>query len=124
VHAVSAALRPGGAFAFDVHTPARRRVADGHLSVDRSAGGFWRPHPHLVIETTYRSEGQLDLDQHTIVDEDGITTYRIWDRRYSTRQLQLVLARHRMPVVHRWSDLTGLPWSRRSPTVAVAAVVD
>jgi SAM-dependent methyltransferase len=122
--AVAAALRPGGVFAFDVYTPAWRRVADGHVSVDVSGGGFWRPHPHLVIETTYRFDGRLDLDQHTIVDDDGITTYRVWDRAYSTRAIRRVLAPHGMRLASRWADLTGTPWQPRSPTIAVAAVVE
>lgn len=43
--AVYGALRPGGAFAFDVNTPVRRRVADGRIEVTRSSGGFWRRGP-------------------------------------------------------------------------------
>ena len=121
--AVAAALRPGGAFAFDVYTPAKRRVVDGHISVERSAGGFWRPHSHVVIETTYRYDGHLDLEQHTVVDNDRITTYRVWDRAYTFTEMQRLLARHGMRIPHRWSDLTSRPWRRGSPTLAVAAVV-
>jgi SAM-dependent methyltransferase len=56
------ALRPGGVFVFDVHAPSRQRVADSAVRVERADGGFWRPGPHLVIETTYRYGEGLDHD--------------------------------------------------------------
>jgi len=120
--AVHAALRPGGTFAFDVKTPARTRVSDGHIGVSWQDAGFWRPSPHLLIETSYRYDGDLDLDQHAVVDGDGITTYRIWDRAYSLTALRSLLVRHGLHPTAHWENLTGRKWHRRSPTVAIAAV--
>jgi SAM-dependent methyltransferase len=120
--AVRASLRPGGAFAFDVKTPARTRVRDSHLEVSRQGAGFWRPTPHLLIETSYRYDGHLDLEQHTVVGGDGVTTYRVWDRAYPVTALRRLLARRGLHPVARWEDLTGSEWlPRRSPTVAMAA---
>jgi len=120
--AVRAALRPSGVFAFDVHAPARPRVPDGRVLVERSDGGFWRPGPHLVIETTYRYDANVDLNQHAIIDDDGrITTYRVWDRAYSVGELRSLLARHGLRVEAVWSDLEGSPWRRSSPALGVVA---
>lgn len=119
--AVHASLRPGGTFAFDVKTPARTRVRDEQIGVSWQDAGFWRPDPHLLVETSYRYDGDLDLEQHTVVVGDGITTYRVWDRAYSIAALRGLLARHDLDAVARWEDLTGATWRRRSPTVAVVA---
>jgi len=120
--AVRTALRPGGSFVFDVKTPARPRVRDGHIEVSRQGAGFWSPGPHLLIETSYRYEGHLDLEQHTVVVGDAVTTYRVWDRAYSLTALRGLLARRGLRPISRWEDLTGSEWRRRSPTVAIAAI--
>jgi SAM-dependent methyltransferase len=119
--AVRAALRPGGAFAFDVHAPARRRPTDGGIEVWRSEGGFWRPGPHLVVETTYRYGADLDLAQHAVIEADRVTTYRVWDRAYTLADLRKLLRRHGLVVEHAWEDLAGTPRRRSSPTLGVMA---
>lgn len=119
---VRASLRPGGAFAFDVHAPPRPRPPDGGVTVHHSQGGFWRPAEHLVIDTTFRYGRDLDLAQTAVVDTDGtITVYRVWDRAYGLRDLRRLLRRHGLVVDRAWSDLAGEPWRRGSPTLAVAA---
>jgi SAM-dependent methyltransferase len=118
---VRVALRPGGLFAFDVHAPARERVTDAAITVQRSEGGFWRPGPHLVLETSYRYEDSLDLNQYAIVEAGSITTYRVWDRAYSLTQLRALLRRHGFAIEAAWSDLAGAPFRRSSETVGVVA---
>jgi SAM-dependent methyltransferase len=119
--AVRNALRPGGAFAFDVHALARPRVPDGAISVVRSDGGFWRGGPHLVVETTYRDGDDVDLNQYAVVDADGITVYRVWDRAWSVTALRVRLRRHGLRIDEVWSDLEGTPWRRSSPTLGILA---
>ncbi|HYO41760.1 MAG TPA: class I SAM-dependent methyltransferase [Candidatus Limnocylindrales bacterium] len=119
--AVRGALRPGGAFVFDVHALARPRPADASIEVQRSDGGFWRPGPHLVVETRYRYGEDLDLAQHAVIDGASITTYRVWDRAYSVTGLRTLLARHGLRVEAVWSDLAGAPHRRSSPTLGVLA---
>lgn len=119
--AVRAALRPGSRFAFDVHAPARRRVTDAAITVERSRGGFWRPGPHLVVETTYRYGEDLDLNQYAVLEGDSVTAYRVWDHAYSAAQLRALLKRHGFVVEASWSDLAGAPCRRSSPTIGVVA---
>jgi SAM-dependent methyltransferase len=119
--AVRLALRPHGLFAFDVHGPSRERVADAAISVRQADGGFWRPGPHLVLETTYRYGDDLDLDQYAIVAGESITTYRVWDRAYAVAHLRALLRRHGFAIDDVWSDLAGVPRRRSSPTLGVVA---
>jgi SAM-dependent methyltransferase len=118
---VRSSLRPGGAFAFDVNAMPRARPADAAITVERSDGGFWRPGPHLVIETTYRYGPDVDLAQYAVVDEGGLTVYRVWDRAWTLTDLRARLGRHGLRVEERWSDLAGTPWRRSSPTLGVLA---
>jgi SAM-dependent methyltransferase len=119
---VHAALRPGGAFAFDVHAMARPRPPDAAVAVHRSSGGFWRPGPHLLVETTYRYDDDLDLEQHAVIEPDGkVTVYRVWDRSWSIGTLRMRLARHGLRVEAAWEDLTGTLRRAKSPTMAVLA---
>jgi SAM-dependent methyltransferase len=116
------AIRPGGSFAFDVHGRARPRPPDAHVSIASQSHGFWRPNRHLAIETTYRYGGDIDLAQTAVVEEDGaVTVYRVWDRAYTIGELRPVLGRHGFSIERAWSDLTGTPWRRSSPTLAVLA---
>ena len=119
---VRSALAPGAAFAFDVHGLARPRPPDGHLEVFERDGGFWRPGPHVVVETTYRYGRDLDLAQHAVFEPDGrVTAYRVWDRAYGPAELRRLLRRHGLGVEAAWSDLAGTPWHRRSPELGVLA---
>ena len=119
--AVRTGLRPGGAFALDVHAPARHRPPDGGIDMWRSEGGFWRPGPHLVVQTTYRYGVDLDLAQHAVIEDDRITIYRVWDRAYALADLRALLRRHGLAVEHAWEDLAGTPRRRMSPTLGVVA---
>lgn len=119
--AVRGALRPGGAFAFDVHSLTRPRVPDASIAVVCSNGGFSRPGPHLVVETGYRYGVDLDLAQHAVIDGTMITTYRVWDRAYSVTGLRSLLARHGLRVEAVWSDLAGASHRRSTPTLGVLA---
>jgi SAM-dependent methyltransferase len=119
--AVRTSLRPGGGFALDVHAFARRRAPDASISVERADGGFWRPGRHVVVTTTYRYGDDLDVDQHAVVEDGGVTTYRVWDRAYRVAGLRSLLRRHGLAVEAVWSDLAGTPHRRSSPTLGILA---
>jgi SAM-dependent methyltransferase len=120
---VRAALRPGGAFVFDVHGPGRRRPPDAGIETEWfEHGGFWRRGPHLVVTTTYRYGAVLDLAQHAVFEPDGtVTVYRVWDRAWSVPDLRARLGRHGFGVDTVWADLTGTEWTPRAVTTALVA---
>jgi SAM-dependent methyltransferase len=119
---VHAALEPGALFAFDVCSRAAPRVEDGRVRVAYEDGGFWRPGPHLLIETTYRFDRELDLTQVAVIEPGGaLTAYRIWERRFTRAEIRTLLARHGFTVQTTWADLTGATLARRSPVLAVLA---
>jgi SAM-dependent methyltransferase len=120
---VHRALRPGGAFVFDILTPrALERRVERRTWVWRPSG-FWRAGPHLELTATYRyPEADAFLTQTAIVDADGrATVYRVWDRGYTPAVLEPVLRARGFALEAVWADLTGTPLDDYPDEVAVLA---
>lgn len=92
--AVRRALAPGGAFVFDLSTPQLRdRVRLRHDEWTVSDGGFWRPGLHLVLTRHHRYDDDVSCDHYVVVDEAGVTAYRMWFHDYTPQTITPVLAR-------------------------------
>ena len=125
---VRRALAPGGAFVFDasrprLHPPTGRRW-------EASAGGFWRPGPHVVLEerfVTPAEDGtQVACDQYVVVDggaggEGGVTTYRMWFHDHTPESLSAVLESAGFVVEELSGALTGGPVTDDGEWLAVVA---
>ena len=116
------ALKPGGIFLMDVSTR-RLRMKDGlknNWYVKR--GGFWRPGPHLVLETGFDyPENDIWLDQYIVVDQGGnTTTYRCWFHDYSLETLTSVVESTGFYVETVWGDFTGAQYNNKCDWIAVA----
>ena len=119
------ALVPGGAFVFDASTPALHPPTGRRW--DASAGGFWRPGPHLVLEerfVTPAEDGtQLACDQYVVVDAGGVTTYRMWFHDHTPASLVAVLEAAGFAVEDVRGTLTGEPVTDDGGWLAVVARV-
>lgn len=115
------ALAPGGAFVFDVSTPRLRRRAGIRRDWSSAAGGFWRPHPHLVLQAGYSYPGEVWCDQYLVADADGVTAYRMWFRDVVPETLEPVLERVGFTAERLMGSLTGTPYAADSDWLAVIA---
>lgn len=115
------ALVLGGAFVFDVSTPHLRRRAGVRRDWSSAASGFWRPHPHLVLQAGYSYPGDVWCDQYLVADADGVTAYRMWFRDYVPETLVPVLERAGFAVERITGSLTGQPYAPDSDWLSVIA---
>jgi SAM-dependent methyltransferase len=118
---VQRALRPGGRFVLDVTTPTHRERHGLRNGWEASAGGFWRPGPHLVLTQGFAYPDQaIFLDQYSVIDPDGtLTVYRNWFQDYTPETITAELEAHGFAVVGLWSDLVGTPLSEASEWIGV-----
>ncbi len=114
------ALKPGGYFILDVSTPRLRQQAGLKNGWYATAGGFWKPGPHLVLEQGFAYPGDIYLDQYTVIEADGkISLYRNWFQDYTAESIQAELESHGMVIESLWSDLTGTPYEPMTPWIGV-----
>jgi len=119
---VRRALKPGGRFVLDVTTPVLRERAGAKNGWYAADGGFWRPGPHLVLEQGFAYEGDIFLDQYTVIDPDGrATVYRNWFQDYSPDAIRAELEAGGFTVEGLYGDLTGAPFQAGSEWIGVVA---
>jgi SAM-dependent methyltransferase len=120
---VHRALKPGGAFVFDITTPHWPHPADGHSHWAISPGGFWKPGPYLELTRSFHyPEADAHLRQTLILEEGGTTSlYRIWDHSYTPESITAVLEAQGFRVESLWADLTGTPLEEGAPALGVVA---
>jgi hypothetical protein len=106
---------------FDVSTPLHRRRAGTRREWSSAASGFWRPHPYVVLQAGYSYPEDVWCDQYLVVDEAGVTAYRMWFRDYTPETLAPVLERAGFMVEHLMGSLTGTPYEGGSEWIAVIA---
>jgi SAM-dependent methyltransferase len=120
---VHRALRPGGHFILDVSTRVLRDRYGLKNGWYVSQGGFWRPGPHLVLESGFDYPQQaIWLDQYIIIEPSGkMTVYRNWFQDYDRASIIAELAAGSFDVQSVWGDLTGTPFSEEGEWIGLVA---
>ena len=117
------ALRPGGAFVFDLATAHMRDGASLAPTWKVAPSGFWRPGFHLTFNQTfhYPAEGAY-LDQHIVIDASGETTvYRVCEISYTPETTQPLLEKDGLVLESVYADLEGAPYTPESPGIGIVA---
>ena len=119
---ISRALKPGGRFIFDVSTRLHHQRNVGASWSVAGEGGFWRPHPHLVLEHHFHYPDDIALSQFIVVETDGrMTVYRNWFHYYSPETIRQVLEQQDFTVEDVIADLTGTPYYAETEWIGVVA---
>ena len=104
---VRAALVPGGVLVADVSTAGTRvRGAEPHGWSVHDAG-FWRPGPHLLLTDHHTYDDGVWCNQYVVVEEESVTTYRMWFHDYTPATLTSALEEAGFTVERLWEGLDG-----------------
>ena len=103
------ALKPNGTFVLDVTTRENRRKHGNQNRWYTAERGFWKPGPHLVLETGFDyPEQSVWLDQYTVIEADGkVSVYRNWFQDYTPESITVELSQAGFSVEGIYGDLTG-----------------
>jgi SAM-dependent methyltransferase len=120
---VHRALKPAGAFVFDVITASAPGELDGTRTWSIAAGGFWKPEPYLELTQHFRSpEVDAKVRQVLVVESDGrASRYRIWQHWYSPETITTARRARDFTVESFWGDLAGHSLAPDSPELGVVA---
>ncbi len=123
LHNVNRALKPGGFFVMDVSSQNLAAHQGDKNSWYAADAGFWRPTPHLVLESGFAySEEGIYLDQYVVIEEDGaVTVYRNWFQDFDREQIVDELQEGGFDVLSVWSDLTGTPYEESTEWIGIVA---
>jgi SAM-dependent methyltransferase len=116
------ALKYGGLLIFDCTTREVRMKVGLKNGWYISAGGYWRPGPHLVLEQGFDyPENDIWLNRYIIVDEESVVVYNLWFHDYTLEIIRPVLINSGFEIVHVWNDMTGTPYEQGGDNITIVA---
>lgn len=118
---IRAALRPGGGFAFDVPSlrALQSRAAQSAKTWYAADGGLFRPHRHVVLQSTpvYPEQNAL-CDVYTVFDTEA-AAYRFWQTFFSPETIRAEVEACGLHMTDVLSDLTGAPYEEGAEALGV-----
>lgn len=117
------ALKPHGALVLDVSRDQTQDQPPEKHQWYASPGGFWRPGPHLVLQSAFSyPEIALHLDQYLVIEQTGaLFVYRVWRQEYTAESIVSELEAGGFEVQSLWGDLSGAPLSQAEEWIGVVA---
>lgn len=115
------AMKVGGKFILDVFTPKNYEgKCEGNTWYLNEGEGFWSPKTHLCIQSHYIYEGDIRLNQYTIINEDGeANVYRVWDYYYTKNTITEELKKAGFSNIEIFSDVRGNFYDEESKTMCI-----
>lgn len=112
-------LKPGGKFLFDVFSEAAyASFREEQTWESCPEGGFWREDAYVALSGHYRYPDRITLEQTTVITEEEIVTYRMWNTCFSREALAEEVQAGGFRVSEVFSDVAGKEFSRESQTMA------
>ncbi len=113
-------LRPGGKFLFDVFSMAHyHEFTEGKDWDYCPTGGFWRDCAYLVLNSKYKYPPHTTCEHITVFSGNDSASYYLWDTYWTKDTLAQEIAGAGFQVVDYFSDISGIPYSEDSPTLAI-----
>jgi len=82
-------------------------------------GGFWSAEKYLSLNAQYKYSGNVTLEQIFVITDNRIREYCIWNCCFTPETLKKEVHGAGFKKFEVFSDVTGKPYMRDSPTIAV-----
>lgn len=114
------ALKPKGYFIFDVLTLNYKTKRNIQNDWNYFNGGFWSSSFNAVLSKTFYYEAETTfLDQYTVITENDINAYRIYEKLFTLNELEVMLNRYGFKIIEKWTDLDGTPLDEESTSLSL-----
>jgi len=116
------ALKPKGYFVFDVLTINFKDKRDIQNDWNSFNKGFWSSSSNAVLSKTFYYEDETTfLDQYTVITENHIKTYRIYEKLFTFNELEEMLKKSGFELIKKWANLDGTPFDENSISLSLVA---
>lgn len=113
-------LKPGGKFLFDVFTmKSLHEFTEQQTWQVCENGGFWRPGKYIELNGNYKYSENVSLSQTTIVEQEQLTTYYIWDTYFTKESLIKEVEDVGFKFCDIYGDVAGNTYNEESETIAI-----
>jgi hypothetical protein len=84
--------------------------------------GFWKPKPHLRLESFLRyDDSNTFLDRRIIITDTGVDCYNIWDQTFAVDDLRRELNSAGFADVDIYGDVAGAEYQGDSTAICAVA---
>ena len=117
------ALKLNGLFIFDVNTPKHFSECEEAKSWEyNSNGGFFSPHSHLHLKSTYLYEDKrAKCDNHIIITENDIKSYNCWQHAFTRDEIEHDLKLAGFSIKGVYGNMTGTDYCEDGKEMCVVA---
>lgn len=113
-------LRPGGKFLLDVFSMAKYNNFEEKQTWEICKnGGFWSEEKYLALNSNYKYTDQVTLEQISIISEDKLTTYYLWDTCFTKEMLIEEAKEAGFQVCEIFGDVAGNAFHESNLTIAI-----
>lgn len=112
------ALKEDGILILDGFTSRHLDNFSEKKSVNYYDSGFWSEEPHICIQSNYLYQGtQNCLEQYTIITQDNLECYNIWNQIFNTDSLSNELKTAGFENIELYDNVCGKPLTKNSKTI-------
>lgn len=115
-------LQEGGRFLLDVFTEHKfHDFKEGNTWYVRQTGGFWSSKPYIEMNQNVKYDGIVSLEQTTILSEQEIETYYIWNQYFTKEMIVGELEEAGFTIVSIYNNVAGESLIEGNDTIALLA---
>ncbi len=113
-------LKPGGKFLLDVFSMEKYNTFQEKQTWENCQnGGFWREEKYLAFNGSYKYSDNVTLEQTSIIVNNKITNYYIWDTYFTKETLMKEAMEAGFKVCQVFGDVAGETYHQDSLTIAI-----